>query len=274
MKNSVENRTMSLVLNELNESVDKYNLATDAAEKVQLAVEQKNLVAEYNELSLLHSYATFMKAEIPVVELAKAYYYDTVSVKDNAHNEVDPETQAMKSTVTRSVNDGKKKLDVAKFIEWTAERNKCVAADRSWRVEIGAARVSIENEWKRFFASKADKKDISIGSVKRATQKAFDALVFVPCENDKSKNAIIANGDVAKMLIAFANKLQDSFVDGKVNIKGTILHPTTWNALLLTALHLAVEGKTYEVSYGTEDEAAKNAGKKSEETATTEEADA
>lgn len=273
MKNT-ENRTMSLVLNELNESVDKYNLATDAAEKVQLSVEQKNLVAEYNELSLLHAYATFMAAELPVVALAKAYYYDTVSVKDNAHNEVDPITQAMKSTVTRSVNDGKKKLDVAKFIEWTAERNKCVAADRSWRAEIGAARVSIENEWKRFFASKADKKDISIGSVKRATQKAFDAIVFVPCENDKSKNAIIANGDVAKMLIAFANKLQDSFVDGKVNIKGTILHPTTWNGLLLTALHLAVEDKTYEVSYGTEDEAAKTAGKKTEEPATAEEADA
>ena len=264
MKKSVENRTMSVVLAELNESVDKYNLATNPDEKVELALEHKKLVQEFNELSLLHSYATFMRAEVPVVALAKAFYYDTVSVKDNAHNEVDPETQAIKSTTTRSVNDGKKKLDVMKFIEWTSELNKCVAADRSWKTEVGKARSSIENEWKRFFASKADEKKISIGSVKRATQKAFDAIVFVPCENNKDKNAIIANGDIAKMLIAFANTLKDKYVDGKINLNGTILAPQTWSILLLTALHLAVEGKTLEISYGTEEEALKVEGKKPE----------
>lgn len=259
MKKTVENRTMSVVLEELNASVDKYNLETDKIEQAQLAAKHKELAQEYNELSLLNAYAGFMADATPVVALAKAFYYDTVSIKDAVHNEVIDGVK--KSTVTRSVNDGKKRLDVTKFVEWTCERNKCVAADKSWKAEIGAARVSIENEWKRFFASKADKKDISIGSVKRATQKAFDALVFIPCENDKSKNAIIANGDVAKMLIAFANKLQDSFVDGKIDIKGTILPPQTWNQLLLTALHLAVENKKYEISYGTEDEADKAAAK-------------
>lgn len=261
MKKSVENRTMSVVLGELNESVDKYNETADATEKVQLVIEHKKLVAEYNELSLLHAYATFMSAEVPVVALAKAFYYDTVNTKDTAHNEVDPITKAMKSTTTRSVVDGKKKLDVAKFIEWTAERNKCVAADKMWRVEVEKARKSVENEWKRFFNSKADKKEISIGAVKRATQKAFDAIVFVPCENNKDKNAIIANGDVAKMLIAFANKLQDSFVDGEVDLEGKILPRQTWNTLLLAALHLAAKGKTYKISYGIEEEEAKAKGK-------------
>lgn len=254
MKNT-ENRTMTVVLNELNTAVDKYNDCSDNIERANLAAKHKELVQEYNELSLLNAYAGFMTAENPVIALAKAYYYPTVSVKDTAHNEVINGVKT--STVTRSVNEGEKKLDVVKFVEWTAERNKCVAATKDWKIKLAATRSSIEKEWKSFFASKADSKAISVGKVKRATQEAFDALVFIPCENDKTKNAVIANGDVAKMLIAFANKLQDSRTDGVVNIKGTILSVQTWNALLLTALHLAVEGKTYELAYGTEEEAAK-----------------
>ena len=267
MKENVKNRTMSVVLEELNTSVDNYNLATDAIERAQLAAKHKELAQEYNELSLLNAYAEFMADDVPVVALAKAFYYDTVTVKDTVHNEVIDGVK--KSTVTRSVNEGKKKLDVVKFVEWTCERNKCVAADKSWKSKIGAARVSIENEWKKFFASKADKKDISIGKVKKATQEAFDALVFIPCENNKNKNAVIASGDVAKMLIAFANKLQDSFVDGKIDIKGTILPPATWNALLLTALHLVVENKKYEIAYGSEEEDKKSVTKKPEAEAET-----
>lgn len=259
MKKTVENRTMSVVLEELNNSVDKYNLAVDAAERNQLACAHKNLVQEYNELSLLSAYAEFMKAEVPLVALAKAYYYETVSVKDKVHNEV--VDGVAKSSVTRSVVDGEKKLDVAKFIEWTEERNKSVAAAKDWKAKIGAARSSIESEWKRFFASNADKKDISIGKVKKATQSAFDALVFIPCENDKDKNAIIANGDVAKALIAFANSRKDAKIDGKITIKGEILPRNTWNVLLLDALHNVVEGKKYEISYGLEEEDAKAAAK-------------
>ena len=259
MSKKIENRTMSVVLEELNNSVDKYNLAADAAERNQLALEHKNLVQEYNELSLLSAYAEFMTAEVPLVALAKAYYYETVSVKDKVHNEV--VDGVAKSSVTRSVVDGDKKLDIAKFIEWTEERNKSVAASKDWKTKVGAARSSIENEWKRFFESKVDKKDISIGKVKKATQAAFDALVFIPCENDKDKNAIIANGDVAKALIAFANSRKDAKVDGKITIKGEILPRNTWNVLLLDALHNVVEGKKYELSYGLEEEDAKAAAK-------------
>ena len=259
MKKNVENRTMAVVLEELNNSVDKYNLSNDGAERNQLALEHKNLVQEYNELSLLSAYAEFMNAEVPLVALAKAYYYAVISVKDKVHNEV--VNGVAKSSVTRSVADGDKKLDIAKFIEWTEERNKSVAASKDWKVKVGSARSSIENEWKRFFASNADKKDISIGKVKKATQAAFDALVFIPCENNKDKNAIIANGDVAKALIAFANSRKDSRVDGKVNIKGEILSRNMWNVLLLDALHNVVEGKKYEITYGLEEEDAKAAAK-------------
>lgn len=259
MSKKVENRTMSIVLAELNESVDKYNLATDAVERVQLATAQKALVQEYNELSLLNAYANFMKSETPLVELAKAYYYGTINVKDNVHNEVDPVTSAMKSTITRSVNDGNKKLDVTKFIEWTGERNKSVAADKAWRSAIGAARNSIETEWKKFFASKGDSHAMSVGKTKKALQAMFDALVFIPCENDKTKNAIIANGDIAKWVLGFANTRKDLKTDeGIIAITGSVLSKATWNTLCLDILHKAVTGKTYEIIYGEPEEDARD----------------
>lgn len=258
MKNTAENRTMSIVLKELNASVDKYNEATDAIERVQLGVEHKNLVAEYNELSLLSAYAGFMKAEKPLVALAEAYYYETVSVKDNVHNEVD-ENGTQKSTVTRSVNEGCKKLDVTKFIEWTAERNKSVAAEKDWKAKMGAARNSIETEWKKFFATKGDSHAMSIGKAKKALQEMFDALVFIPSET--GKNAIIANGDIAKWVLGFANSRKDSKTDGVIAITGSVLPRATWNTLCLDILHKAVTNKSYEIIFGEPEEEANEAAK-------------
>lgn len=266
MKKTLENRTMSVVLDELNKSVDKYNLATDAIERVQLAVDHKKLVEEYNALSLLNDYATFMKDENPIVALAKAYYYDTVSVKDNVHNEVDAETGVMKSSVTRSVNDGTKKLDATKFIEWTEERNKSVAANKDWKVKISAARSSIEAEWKKFFASNKDSHSMSIGKAKKALQAMFDAVVFIPCENNKDKNAIIANGDIAKWVLGFANDRKDTKVDGEIAITGSVLSKGKWNTLFMDILHKAVTGKTFDITFGEPEEQVADAvkGKKSE----------
>lgn len=246
----MEKRTLKVVLEELNKSVDKYNLSTNAVERVQLAVEHKNLATEYNELSLLNAYASFMADEKPIVALAKAYYYDTISVKDNVHNEV--ADGVMKSSVTRSVNEGCKKLDVTKFIEWTAERNRCVAADKSWKSAVSAARTVIETEWKKFFASKGDSHSMSIGKTKKALQTMFDALVVIPTE--KGNNAIVANSDIAKWVLGFANTRKDSKIDGNVNIVGNVLPKQTWNTLLLDILHKAVAGKTYEIIFGEPEE--------------------
>lgn len=276
MEKNVENRTMSVVLEELNASVDKYNLATDTEEKMKLSLKNKELAQEYNEMSLLNAYAKFMADEHPIVALAKAFDYGVVTVKDVAHKEVIDGVK--KTVVTCSVVDSTKNLDVTKFIEWTEECNKCVAADKFWKSAIGDARKSIENEWKKFFASKADEKKISIGAVKRALQKMFDALVFIPCENDTSKNAIIATSDIAKSAIAFANKRTSGRYEGVVEIKGEILSRSTWTGILLDALHTAVEGKTYTITYGTEEEERKAAAKKTAnaeaETETDEQAEA
>lgn len=250
MKETVKTRTMAIVLDELNKSVDEYNLATDAVERVQLTVKHKNLAQEYNELSLLCAYAECMKAEKPIVELAKRYYYDTVSVKDNVHNEVVDGVQ--KSSITRSVKDGNKKLDLSKFIEWTEERNKSVAAAKDWKTKVVNARKVIEIEWKKFFASKGDSHAMSIGKTKKALQEMFDSLVFIKTESNK--NAIIANGDIAKWVLGFANSRKDSKVDDNITITGNVLPRATWNTLLMDILHKAVSGKTYEIIYGEPEE--------------------
>ena len=257
MKKIIEGRTMSVVREELNAAVDRYNLSENAVERVQLAVDHKKLVEEYNTLSLLSTYAECRKAETPLVALAQAYYYDTVSVKDSVHNEVIDGVQT--SSVTRSVKDGCKRLDVVKFIDWTEEHNQSVAAARDWRTKMEAARAVVENEWKKFFAAGGDSHAVSIGKTKKALQALFDALVFIPCENSTDKNAIIANGDIAKWVIGFANSRKDSKADGNITITGSVLPKATWATLQMDILHKAVTGKTYEIFYGDPEEAAEDA---------------
>lgn len=254
MKN-LENRTMPTVLAELNASVDAYNASSDAIERAQLAAKHKELAAEFNELSLLNAYAGFMADEMPLVALAKTMYYKSVNVKDTAHNEV--VNGVKKSSVTRSVKEGEKRLDVVKFIEWTEERNKSVAYAKDWKSKVGAARSSIVAEWKKFFDSNKDTHSMSIGKTKKALQAMFDALVFVPCAKNQDKNAVIANGDIAKFVLAFANEAADGKTeDGKIVITGSVIPDRIWKPMLLRVLNLAVEGKKYDIEYNEPEEEA------------------
>lgn len=250
-KNIKEGRTMAIVLDELNNSVDKYNESTDSNERVKLIAEHKKLVEEYNTISLLTAYAEFMKDANPLVALAKAYYYGTISTKDTPHNEVVNGVQT--STVTRSVVTKDTKLNVAKFIEWTEEKNRGVAASKDWKDKVEAARAAVENEWKKFFAAQGDTHVVSITATKNAIQEMFDALVFIKGENT-DKNAIIAKGAVAKRAIAFANSRKDAKVDGKVSITGQVLPKATWGTMQLDLLHMAVTGKVFDIVYGDPEE--------------------
>ena len=262
MSKNVENRTMAIVMAELNASVDEYNLSTDPVERVQLAAKHKKLEQEYNDLSLLSTYATCMKAKSPLVALAQLYYYETITTKDNVHNEV--ENGVQKSSVVRAVNDGYKKLNVTKFIEWTAERNKSVAADRLWKSKVEAARAVVEDEWKKFFASNGDTHSMSIGKTKKALQAMFDALIFIPTES--GNNMLVANGDIAKWVLGFSNSRKDSRADGKITITGNVLPKATWNTLQLDILHKVVTNEKYEIIFGDPEEEAEAAteDKKSE----------
>ena len=254
MKNikDIEKMTMDQILESLEENVSDYNISTNAEEKVDLAVEQKAFVEKYNELSLLKTYAECMAEDKPIIALAKAYYYPVISVKDAVHSEVNSEGKKITS-VTRSIKEGDKKLNLFKFIEWAEECNKNVTESKRWRTDLAKVRLGIEDQWKAFFATKKDSKSISIGKTKKALQEAIDALVYVKAETGDF-NAVIATNDTAKWLIAFANTRKDKKEDGIVTITGTILSKQQWATLMMDILHMTVEGKQYVITLGHEDE--------------------
>lgn len=255
-----ENMTMDEIMAELEVKVSDYNLATTAEEKVDLTVECNALVEKYNELSLLHTYAECLKAELPIVALAKAYYYPIVKTKDAPHTEV--VNGKSKTTLTRSIQEGVKKMNLVKFLEWTEEGNKCAAASKTWRVPVSKARSVVTEQWVKFFASGKDSHSMSIGKTKKALQEMFDALVFIPTES--GKNAVIATNSTAKYVLAFANKRNDSLVDGNVKITGTILSQQTWATLLMDILHNTVENKEYEIIVGDDEDDTKTEDTKAE----------
>jgi hypothetical protein len=244
-----ENRTMVVILQELNDSVNKYNDTSSTTERVELATKHKNLVDEYNEASRITNYSNFVKKPYPLVELVKEYYYETISVKDNSHKDTD-ENGAIKLTTTRSVNYNNRRFDVVDFIKWSEEKNKSVAAEKDWLTKIGAARKFVENEWKRFFDSGKDSHSMRIGKTKDKLQEMFDALTFIPCENAKDKNALIADNNIAKWVLGFSNLRKDGKVEDEVVIVGHILPNATWKVLCLDILHKAAKKKNFEFVYG------------------------
>lgn len=254
MKKDITNMTMAELMAELKESVDAYNLSNDEKERVELVMAQKDIVKKYNELSLLTTYGKCLDAEHPIVALAETYYFPTISVKDNSHSEV--VDGVMKITHARSISDGEKRLILADFITWVEELNKSVTVEKQWKVKIAEARDVIEKQWKAFFAAGKDTHAMSIGKTKRALQAMFDALVFI--ETPTGKNAIIADGKVAKWVLGFANTRKDSKVDGKVTITGSVVSKRDWAILQMDALHMAVTGKDFEIFYGEPEESAEN----------------
>ena len=61
-KNMTNGRTMEVVLEDIKKNIDKYNLSKKPEERNALSVALDALIKEYNELSLLTAYATFMEA--------------------------------------------------------------------------------------------------------------------------------------------------------------------------------------------------------------------
>lgn len=243
-------KTMAELLEELKKSVDAYNLSNDSKERVDLAVEQKAIIEEYNKTSLYTAYGECLVAENPILALAQMYYCDTIGVKDSVHTEV--VDGIAKSTMTRGIKEGCKKLNLAKFIEWTEERNASVAADKNWKTATENARKVVANQWEKFFASGKDTHSMSIRKTKEALQKMFDALVYI--ESKRGNNAVIASGDIAKWVLGFANVRKDSKVDGKTVISGTVLSKQQWATLQMDILHKAVDGKSFEIFFCDDEE--------------------
>ena len=255
MKENTTARTMNVVLAEIKENISAFNMTADPAEKNRLELALKGLETEYNELSLLNTWAGFMKTENPMVAFAKAYEYPIVGHRDVDHRATE---DGVKTIVrTRVLDETKSRmLSVQEFVEWTEERNASVAHDKKWRKAVNDARDGVIEQWKGFMAAKGDTRIVSIGKMKKALQAMVDALVYV--EGEKGGNAIIVKGDIAKAVFALSNQRKDG-------LKGSVMSASVWKKLQVDVLHAAVSGKTFTINYGDEElEAAEEAASATE----------
>lgn len=246
----VEERTMQVVMSEIKDNIDKYNLEKDAAKRNALEVTVKNLVTEYNEMSLLDAYATFKAEEDPMVALAKAYTYNVISAKATPHQEM--VNGVKKSVVTMVLDkDRTKLLNAAKFIEWMAERNVNVTARADWRKRVNDAHGELIAQWKAFIE---DGTDFKVGALKAALQNMVDA--FIMLEGENGKNAFTVTSKATRSVIAFCTSRKDG-------LKGNVATKSTWEKIQMDILHAVVTRKEFDISYGeleaeaeTEEEAA------------------
>lgn len=240
---------MTELRTELEFLIDAFNDSTDAEERIDLDIKHKKYVDRYNHLSLHDAYGRCLSAEIPIKALAEMYYYDTIKTDDKKHTEVINGIE--RTVVTRSINEGYKRLSLVKFIEWCEEANKTVTASKHWRSECAKARNEVIEQIKRVMNSNADKNAISYSKIKAAMQKMFDALVFIKAPS--GKNAIVANGEIARWVEKFSTDRKDSRTDdGEVKITGTVMSKQKWAILQMDALNKVFTGKKFEIFYGDE----------------------
>ena len=252
MKNvAMESMTMPEAKAALDALVKKYNDSTDVSERAKLEIDGKELATKYNVLSLLTAYAGIMAEANPVVAIAKAYSYPTINFKLSVVDQlVDGKAKKVKAA---SVEDSSKVHNLYDFLDWTAKHGKKVTASGDWKSKAEAAREAVNKEWKKYMDSK-DGYKMSKTAIKKNVQSMFDALVFIPCENNDKLNAVIANGDIANYLIALAAQGKTTRKDGKVDFKVEFMSNNNWKSKAFDILHMAVENKTFEVVYGDPEE--------------------
>ena len=257
---NTEGRTLDIIRKDLVDSVDKYNLSSNADERAELELTIKKLTEEWNELSLLTAYASFLDDAQPLVAFGKAYTYATIGAKDHPHKEV---VNGVKRTVhTLSVEDGVKQLSVTKFLNWAKESNKELATDKLWIEKWGAAREEVNKQWKRIFASKGEKSELKIGQMKRTLQALFDALVFIEAQGGSGKNALVATGDMAKYALGLSNVRKVDLANKTQKVQN--MSSQLWEQIGMDIWHQVCANKTYTVVIGDEEPEEESADKKPE----------
>lgn len=236
-------KTMPELMEEIKANISQYNLSEDAAEKIELEVALKKLEEDYNELSMLTSWATFLEAENPMVAFAKAYTYPCVGHTDVPHRDT---KNGVKTVVkTRVLNTDKNTLlNVAAFVDWTNEKGQCVARDERWKTKVADARDAIIAAWRKFKAAKGDKTQIDVGKMKTALQSMVDALVFI--EGKNGGNAIVVKSSLVRDIFSVANTRKDG-------LKIDCLSKGAWAKLQMDILYAAVDNKEFTVIYGDEE---------------------
>lgn len=264
MKNNENNAKKSMTMPEvkaaLEEAVNSYNKSTDAAERTKLEIEAKDLVAQYNAISLLTDYAKFMADDKPVVAIAKAYKCPTIGVKFAIADAL-VEGKAKKVKVA-SVEDSTKTHNLIDFLEWAEKHNKKVAASADWKSKMEEARTAINGEFQKKMESE-DGYKISKTVIKNSLQSVFDSIVFIAGETS-GKNAIYPTKDGVNIIDALAAELKESIDNGEVEFTLQFLGKSKWRTLLFKVLHMSVKGKKLNYIYGDPEETV-NAEAQSEE---------
>ena len=246
--NTTEGRTLDIIRNELVAAVDMYNLSTDADERAELTDTMKKLVDEWNELSLLTTYSSFLDDKQPLIAFGKAYTYATINTKDHPHKEV---IDGVKRTVhTLSVEDGVRQLSITKFLSWAHESNKDLAADKLWIEKWGAAREEVNKQWERIFASKDESSELKIGQMKKKLQALFDALVFIEAAGGSKKNALVADNDMAKYALGVSNQRKADLKTKKLKVQN--MSTQLWEQIGMDIWYMVCDAKSYEVVIGDE----------------------
>lgn len=242
-----EKRTLDVILAEMNTVVNNYNeLDMADVNRVTLKKQATELAKEYNELSMLTVYATCLEDKMPVKAFVEAGTYKTKRIKESAIKEPDKDG-CLHLKLVCAVEDSKvpANLDLMKFLEWAAAKNKQAAYAADWRTKIAVAKDTIRDSYRKSFAAKGDTHKLSIKKLKSVLQDMFDALIFIPTA--KGENSVIADKDIAIEFREFATKTNTKLAES--DKLGEVLPGDVWNALIMKGLKSAVEGKKLTVDF-------------------------
>lgn len=234
--NEVKGRTLEVIMAEANAKVDEMNKEKDLSKRITMEAELDGLLKEYNSLSLLTVYAAAKAESLPIMALAKACTYNTLSKKKSLGDEV--VDGAVKKVDVFSVNEKDTNLNILKFIKWLEERN--LKMPKGWQTRMSAVKAEIIDQWQAFDKS-GDEHSFNKKQMRRLTQAMVNDMGFI--EGEKGGNALVVKNEHINPMIKFANK--------KTGVQsGKTLDSKTWDDLLMTLLNGLATGAVFENTYG------------------------
>ena len=236
MKNEVTVRTLEIIAAEADTKVNELNNEQELSKRITMESEVDGLIKEYNELSLLTAYAAAKAEELPIIALAKACTYVTISKKKTASTDLID--GVAKRVETFSVQKKDSALNILKFIKWLEERN--FKMPEGWRANMSAVKADVIDQWQAFDKA-GEKYTFKIGQLKRLLQTMVNDMGFIPGE--KGNNALVVKGAHAKTVLKYSNRKTGV-------LAGETMTPKIWDELLMSVLHGVATGGAFENTYG------------------------
>lgn len=234
--NEVKGRTLEVIMAEANAKVEELNKERDVEKRITLEAELEKLTKEYNELSLLTAYAAAKAESLPIMALAKACTYVTISKKKTAGDVL--VDGVLKKTDIFSVPEKDTALNILKFIKWLEDRN--FKMPKGWIKNMSAVKAEIIDQWQAFDKS-GDEHSFNKKQMRRLTQAMVNDMGFI--EGEKGGNALVVKNEHINPMIKYANK--------KTGVQsGKTLDSKTWDDMLMTLLNGLATGAVFENSYG------------------------